>query len=89
MVLKIYYELDSIAFTTRFNLVLVWFKIVQIFTKKSSKWVRTEMESSAFRAAAKRREWVRKERERMEEEREAHWRANVRGRGVMRGQFAF
>ena len=42
----------------------------------------------AFRAAAKRREWVRKEGERMEEEREAHWRANVRGRGVMRGQFA-
>ena len=42
----------------------------------------------AFRAAAKRREWVRKEGERMEEEGEAHWRANVRGRGVMRGQFA-
>ena len=37
----------------------------------------------AFRAAAKRREG-----ERMEEEREAHWRANVVGRGVMRGQFA-
>ena len=42
----------------------------------------------AFRAAAKRREWVRREGERMEEEREAHWRANVRGRGVMRGQFS-
>ena len=42
----------------------------------------------AFRAAAKRREWVRREGERMDEEREAHWRANVRGRGVMRGQFA-
>ena len=42
----------------------------------------------AFRAAAKRREWVRSEGERMEEEREAHWRANVRGRGVLRGQFA-
>ena len=28
------------AFITRFNLVLVWSKIVQIFPKKSSKWVR-------------------------------------------------
>ena len=28
------------AFTTRFNLVLVWSKIVQILTKKSSNWVR-------------------------------------------------
>ena len=27
------------AFITRFNLVLVWSKIVQIWTKKSSKWV--------------------------------------------------
>ena len=43
----------------------------------------------AFRAAAKRREWVRREGERMDEEREAHWTANVRGRGVMRGQIAF
>ena len=42
----------------------------------------------AFRAAAKRREWVRRESERMEEEREAHWRAYVVGRGVMRRQFA-
>ena len=28
------------AFTTRFNLVLVWPQIVQILTKKSSNWVR-------------------------------------------------
>ena len=27
------------AFITWFNLVLVWSKIVKIFTKKSSKWV--------------------------------------------------
>ena len=39
----------------------------------------------AIRAAAKRREWVRREGERMGEEREAHWTANKRGREVMRG----
>ena len=44
--------------------------------------------SPACRAAVKRREWVRKEVEKMEEEREAHWRANARRRGVKTGQFA-
>ena len=33
MVLKIYYKFNSIAFTTRFNLVLVWSKTVQISLK--------------------------------------------------------
>ena len=37
---KNYHKFNRMAFITRFNLVLVWSKIVQIFTKKSSKWVR-------------------------------------------------
>ena len=41
----------------------------------------------AYRAAAKRRQWVRRESDRLEAERRSHWRAHVRGRGVMRGQF--
>ena len=39
-----------------------------------------------FRLAAKRREWVKREEERREEARRAHWAANVRERGVFRGQ---
>ena len=42
----------------------------------------------AFRAATKRREWLRREGERIEEERDTHWRANVVAQGVMIGQFA-
>ena len=38
------------------------------------------------RAAAKRREWVRREDERREEAMKAHWNANVRERGVFRGR---
>ena len=38
--LKSYHKFHRMAFTTRFNLVFVWSKIVQILTKKSSKWVR-------------------------------------------------
>ena len=37
------------------------------------------------RAAAKRREWVRREGERREDAMKAHWVANVRERGVFRG----
>ena len=37
---KINHKFNRMAFITRFNLVLVWSKIVQIFTKNSSKWVR-------------------------------------------------
>ena len=33
-------KFNWIAFKTRFNLVLVWSKIVQVLTKNSSKWVR-------------------------------------------------
>ena len=40
-----------------------------------------------FRLAAKRREWVKREEERREEARRAHWAANVRERGLFRGQF--
>ena len=38
------------------------------------------------RQAAKRRAWVKREEERMQEERRAYWHANVRTRGVLRGQ---
>ena len=38
------------------------------------------------RAAAKRREWVRREDERREEAMKVHWNANVRERGVFRGR---
>ena len=41
----------------------------------------------AHRAAAKRRAWVRRETQRLDAERVAHWRANVMGRGLERGQF--
>ena len=41
----------------------------------------------AFRQAAKRRQWVMREEQRLQEESAAHWRANVRGRGVTRGEF--
>ena len=37
------------------------------------------------RQAAKRRVWVRREEERREEARRAHWMANIRGRGIIRG----
>jgi hypothetical protein len=37
--------------------------------------------------ATKRREWVMREEERRDEARRAHWAANVRERGVFRGQF--
>ena len=40
MVEKIYHKFNRMAFITRFNLVLVWSKIVQILTKNSSNWVR-------------------------------------------------
>ena len=40
----------------------------------------------ANRMAAKRRAWAKIERERLEEERRAHWRAHVRGRGARRGE---
>ena len=40
VVLKINHKFKWMAFITKFNLVLVWSKIVQILTKKSSKWVR-------------------------------------------------
>ena len=43
----------------------------------------------ANRAAAKRRAWAKRESERLEEERRAHWRAHVQGRGVMRGEFVY
>ena len=42
----------------------------------------------AHRAAARRRDLIRREQERMEQEMEAHWRVNVVGRGLMRGRFA-
>jgi hypothetical protein len=41
------------------------------------------------RLAAKRREWVRRDDERREEARKAHWAANVRERGVFRGRGQF
>ena len=41
------------------------------------------------RAAAKRRAWAKREGESLEEERRAHWRAHVQGRGVMRGEFVY
>ena len=37
------------------------------------------------KAAARRRAWAKREGERIEEERKAHWRAHIQGRGVMRG----
>ena len=43
----------------------------------------------AHRAAAKRTAWAKREGERLEEERRAHWRAHVQGRGVMRGEFIY
>ena len=36
---KIDHKFNRRAFITRFNLVLVWSKIVQLLTKKSYKWV--------------------------------------------------
>ena len=36
---KINHKFNWMGFITRFNLVLVWSKTVQILTKKSSKWV--------------------------------------------------
>ena len=41
----------------------------------------------AFRGAAKRREWAKREQGRREELRKAHWRAQVAGRGLHRGEF--
>ncbi len=43
----------------------------------------------SHRAAAKRRAWAKREGERLEEERRAHWRAHMQGRGVMRGEFVY
>ena len=43
----------------------------------------------AYRSAAKRRAWAKREGERLEEERRAHWRAHVQGRGVLRGDFVY
>ena len=43
----------------------------------------------AYRAAAKRRAWAKREGERLEEERRAHWRAHIQGRGVLRGDFVY
>ena len=37
---KIYHKFNRMVFITRFNLVLVWSKIFQNLTKRSSKWVR-------------------------------------------------
>ena len=39
--------------------------------------------------AARRRAWAKREGERLEEERRAHWQAHVQGRGVMRGEFVY
>ena len=36
---KIDHNFNMMAFITRFNLVLVWSELVQILTKKFSKWV--------------------------------------------------
>ena len=41
------------------------------------------------RAAARRRAWAKREGERIEDERKAHWRAHIQGRGVMRGEFVY
>ena len=40
-----------------------------------------------FREAARRRAWMKREEERIQEERKAFWHANVRARGMTRGQF--
>ena len=37
------------------------------------------------RAAARRRAWAKREGERLEDERRAHWRAHIQGRGVHDG----
>ena len=42
-----------------------------------------------YRAAAKRREWVRRENDKREDAMKAHWIANVRERGVFRGRGQF
>ena len=42
-----------------------------------------------LRGAARRRAWALREEERLQEERRAHWRAHVQGRGVMRGEFVY
>ena len=41
----------------------------------------------SHRQAAKRRAWLKREEEKCREERVAFWHANVRARGVMRGEF--
>ena len=43
----------------------------------------------AHRGAARRRAWALREEERLQEERRAHWRAHVQGRGVTRGEFVY
>ena len=43
----------------------------------------------AHRCAARRRAWALRESERLQEERRAHWRAHVQGRGVTRGEFVY
>ena len=43
----------------------------------------------AHRGAARRRAWALREEERLQEERRAHWRAHIQGRGVMRGEFVY
>ena len=42
-----------------------------------------------LRGAARRRAWALREEERLQEERRAHWRAHIQGRGVMRGEFVY
>ena len=41
------------------------------------------------RAAARRRAWAKREGERLEDERRAHWRAHIQGRSVMSGEFFY
>ena len=43
----------------------------------------------AYRMKAKRRAWAKREGERLEEERRAHWRAHVRVQGALRGEFVY
>ena len=56
-----------------------------------SSWIRIGIQSRRdffiVRLAAKRRAWAKRVEEKMEEERKAFWPANVRGRGIGRGQF--
>ncbi len=57
-------------------------------TKAYSAWLldRVSRVGEEHRQAARGRAWVKREEERMEEERRAFWHANVRARGLNRGQ---